>query len=151
MTKTKAFTPKPLVLQALPNGSKNPSHAAHMIAINDAKKQMSYNNMMSGGDPSSLKPASIPQSPMYGMKPSLGDANDITVGSTNQRAQSHENASYDDMVGKVAKKGGAKKSKGNRKKSTKRSHKSKKSRRKTKIRRKTKKSRRKTKKSHRKR
>ena len=117
MTKAKPFVPKPIKIEALPAGSKNPSYAAHQMAVNDANKQLSYNTMAGGN------PATIPQAPMYGMKSQPGDANTVTVAGTNQRAQIHENASYDDMVGKVAS-GGSKKRKNtsSRKKRTKRKY-----------------------------
>ena len=137
---TKDFTPKPLILEALPEGSQSAGDAVINQMASDSVEQTNTINM-SGGN----VPVTCPQAPTYGMTQGTYNGNELSCQGNGTAAQGAANSQFDNMIGKVG--GGRSKSRRHARKSRRHTRKSRRHTRKS--RRHTRKSRRHTRKSRR--
>ena len=114
---TKIFRPKPLVLDALPEGSQTAGDALINKMASDSVEQSNTINM-SGGNVS----VTCPQAPTYGMAQGSYNGNNLSCEGTGTAAQGSANSQYDNLIGKVG--GGRSKSRKHTRKSRRHTRKS---------------------------
>ncbi len=99
----KPMVPKPVVVAAFQQGCSTPQCSAHKLQLNRDNAQNELNNPQYGGDAQALAPAPIacPQVAMHGMQATPNNANQQSREANGTQSQSHANAQYDNLVGKL--------------------------------------------------
>ena len=113
----KPMVPKPVVVAAFQPGCSTAQCSAHKLQLNRDNAQNELNNPQNelnnpqnelnnpqhGGDAQALAPAPIacPQVAMHGMQATPNNSNQQSCEANGTQSQSHANAQYDNLVGKL--------------------------------------------------